>query len=99
MAKNAVKPHSAEPSAAVHAAVGDALLSLATDDTFVAQTTPSAASNVADARGDTPREDDPSLAVDYECESDDMADSGDLNSRLIVFRRLIMSLQMRELIQ
>ena len=78
MAKNAVKPHSAEPSAAVHAAVGDALLSLATDVTSVAQTTPSAASNVADARGDTPREDDPSLAVGYECESDDMADSGRL---------------------
>ena len=78
MAKNVVKPHSAEPSAAVHAAVGDALLSLATDVTSVAQTTPSAASNVADARGDTPREDDPSLAVDYECESDDMADSGRL---------------------
>ena len=76
MAKNAVKPHSAEPSAAVHAAAGDALLSLATDVTSVAQTTPSAASNVADARGDTPREDDPSLAVDYECESDDMADLG-----------------------
>ena len=78
MAKNVVKPHSAEPSAAVHAAAGDALLSLATTITSVAQTTPSAASNVADARGDTPREDDPSLAVDYECESDDMADSARL---------------------
>ena len=53
-------------------------MSLATDVTSVAQTTPSAASNVADTRGDTPREDDPSLAVDYECESDNMADSGRL---------------------
>ena len=78
MAKNVVKPHSAEPSAAVHAAAGDALLSLATDVTSVAQTTPSAASDVADACGDTPRENDPSLAVDYVCESDDMADSGRL---------------------
>ena len=75
MAKNVSKLHSAEPSAAVHAAAGDALLSLAADASSAVQTTPSAASDVADARGDTPREDDLSLAVDYECESDDMADS------------------------
>ena len=53
--------------------------SLAAGVSSNAQTTPSAASDVADARGDTPREDDPSLAVDYECESDDMADSGRLD--------------------
>ena len=75
MAKNVSKLHSAEPSAAVHVASGDALLSLAADTSSVVLTTPSATSNVAGARGVSPREDDPSLAVDYECESDEMADS------------------------
>ena len=65
----------AEPSAAVHVAAGDALLSLAADVSSVAVSTSSAASNVAGARGESPRKDDPSLAVDYECESDEMADS------------------------
>ena len=78
MAKNVPKPHSAEPSAAVHAAAGDALLSLAADTSSAVLTTSSATSDLAGARGDSPHEDDPSLAVDYECESDEMADSGRL---------------------
>ena len=78
MAKNVSKLHSAEPSAAVHAAAGYALLSLAADVPPAVHTTPSAASDVADAGGDTPCEDDLSLTVDYKCESDEMADSGRL---------------------
>ena len=66
-------PHGAEPSAAVHAAAGDALLSLAADTSSVAATPV-----FANARGDSPREVDPSLVVDYECEPDEMADSGRL---------------------
>ena len=56
--------HSAEPSAKVHAAAGDALLSLAADTSSAVVYTSSATSNVADARGESPREDGPSLAVD-----------------------------------
>ena len=67
------KPHAAEPSAAVHAAAGDALLSLAADTSSVAASYSPAI--VADARGYSPREADSSLVVDYECES---ADSGRL---------------------
>ena len=62
MIKNvAEKPHGVEPSAAVHAAAREGLLSL-----------------IAGALGGSPREVDPSLVVDYECESDEMADSGRL---------------------
>ena len=69
------KPHSAEPQAAVHAADGDALLSLSADVSSAAASKPSATLVVAGTRGDAPREVDPSLVVDYECESDEMADS------------------------
>ena len=69
------KPHSAEPQAAVHAAAGDALLSLSADVSSAAASKPFATLDVAGARGDAPREVDPSLVVDYECESDEMADS------------------------
>ena len=79
MYKNVTKkPHGAEPLAAVHAAAGDALLSLAADTSSVAASYNPATPVVADARGDSPREVDPSLVVDYECESDEMADSGRL---------------------
>ena len=76
MDDNGSKRSSAEPSAAVHAATGDALLFLAADVSSVAVSNSSATSNVAGARGESPREDDPSLAVDYGYESDEMADSG-----------------------
>ena len=66
---------SAEPSAAVRAAAGDALLSLSADVLSAAASHPSATLDVAGARGDTPREVDPSLVVDYECDSDEMAGS------------------------
>ena len=69
------KPLGAEPSAAVHAAAGDALLSLSADVSSAAASKPSATLVVAGTRGDAPREVDPSLVVDYECESDEMADS------------------------
>ena len=69
------KPLSAKPSAVVRAAVGDALLSLSADETSAAASHSSATPVVAGARGDTPREVDPSLVVDYEGESDEMADS------------------------
>ena len=69
------KPLCAEPSAAVHADAGDALLSLSADVSSAAATHSSATPVVAGARGDTPREVDPSLMVDFECESDEMADS------------------------
>ena len=68
--------HSAEPPAAVHAA-GDAQLSLAADNLSSALLSSPATPNLAGARGESPR-DNPSLAVDYECESDEMADSGRL---------------------
>ena len=64
------KPHGAEPSAAVHAAARDALLSLAADTSPVGASYSPATPLGADARGNSPREVDPSLAVDYECESD-----------------------------
>ena len=52
MATNVTKkPHGAEPSAAVHAAAGDALLSLAADTTSVAASYSPATPVVADARG------------------------------------------------
>ena len=69
------KPLGAEPSAAVHAAAGDALLSLSADVLSAAASHSSATPVVAGARGDTPHEVDPSLGVDYECESDEMAGS------------------------
>ena len=72
------KPHGAELSAAVHAATEDALLSLAADTSPVAASYSPATLIVADARGDSPCEVDPYLVVDYECESDEMADSGRL---------------------
>ena len=65
----------AEPSAAVHAAEGNALLSLEADGSSVASTSTSASLVGASARGESPRGSDPSLEVDYECESDEMADS------------------------
>ena len=89
---------SVEPSAAVRAAAGDALLSLAVDVPSTVVSSTRTTLGVASARSDSPREYDPSLEVDYECESDEMADSGGMHSRLTVFRRLIMSLQMRGLI-
>ena len=67
---------SAEPSAAVRAAAGDALLSLAVDVPSTVVSSTRTTLGVASARGDSPREYDPSLEVDYECESDEMADSG-----------------------
>ena len=67
---------SVAPSAAVRAAAGDALLSLAADGTSAVVSSSPATLNGAGARGDTPRECDPSLEVDYECESDEMVDSG-----------------------
>ena len=69
------KPLGAEPSAAVHAAAGDVLLSLSADVSSAAEPHTSATPVVAGARGDTPREVDPSLMVDYECESDETAGS------------------------
>ena len=72
------KPHGAEPPAAVHAAAGGALLSLAADTLSVAASSSPATPVVASARGDSSREVDPFLVVDYECESDEMADSGRL---------------------
>ena len=69
---------SVEPSAAVRAAAGDALLSLAVDVPSTVVSSTRTTLGVASARGDSPREYDPSLEVDYECESDEMADSGRL---------------------
>ena len=68
------KPLGAEPSAAVHAAADNAQLSLSADVSSAAASHSSATLVVAGARGDTPREVDPSLVVGYECESDVMAD-------------------------
>ena len=68
--------NSAAPSAAVHAAAGDALLSLAADVPSAVVSSSPATLNVAGARDESPRECDSSLEVDYECESDEMADSG-----------------------
>ena len=62
--------------AAVHAAAGDALLSLEADSSSAVLTNSLATPFVASSRGESPREDEPSLAVDYECEPDEMADSG-----------------------
>ena len=67
---------SVEPSAAVRAAAGDALLSLAVDVPSTVVSSTRTTLGVASARGDSPREYDPSLEVDYECESDELADSG-----------------------
>lgn len=66
--------HSAKPSATVHKAAGDALLSLAADNSSAVISTFRAISNVAGARGESPRDDDPSSGVDLKCESDEMAD-------------------------
>ena len=71
--------HSAVPSAAVHAAVGVALLALAADGSSAVLPNSPATPVVAGARGDSPREVDPSLMVDFECESNEMADSGSLH--------------------
>ena len=92
MVKNVSKLHSADPSTAVHAAAGDALLSLAADVSSAGQTTPFVASNVADARGDSPREDDYRWPSTLSASRTIWPTRGDLNSRLIIFRRLIMSL-------
>ena len=67
---------SAEPSAAVRAAAGDALLSLAADVPSAVVSSTRTTLDVASAHGDSRRKYDPSLEVDYECESDEMADSG-----------------------
>ena len=64
-----------EPPAAVHAAAGYTLLSLSAVISSAAASHSSATPVVAGTRGDTPREAGPSLVVDYECESDEMADS------------------------
>ena len=65
-----------EPSAAIHAAANDALLSLVADNSSTVLSTSLATPNVAGARGESPRESDSSLEVDYECKSDEMADLG-----------------------
>ena len=83
------KPLGAESSAAVHAAAGDALLSLSADVPSAAASHSSATPVVARARGDTPREVDPSLVVDYKCESDETADSQRLELCLCLKRRLL----------
>ena len=83
------KPLGAEPSAAVHAAAGGALLSLSADVSSTAASHSSATLVNVGARGDTPREVDPSLVVDYECESDEMVDSQRLIFRLCPKRRLL----------
>ena len=72
------KPHGEELSATVYAAAGDALLSHAADTSSVAATYSPATPAVADARGDSPRKVDLFLVVDYECESDEMTESGRL---------------------
>ena len=59
------EPLGAEPSAAVHAAAGDALLFLAAATSSVAASYSPATPVVADAHGDSPREIDPSLVDDY----------------------------------
>ena len=48
---------------------------LAADTSSVAASYSLATRVVADARGDSPREVDPSLVVESECELDEMADS------------------------
>ena len=67
---------SAAPSAAVRAAAAETLLSLAADGTSAVVSSTRTTQDVASARGDSPREYDPSLEVDYECESDEVANSG-----------------------
>ena len=67
---------SAAPSSAVRAIAGDALLSLAADGTSAVVSSARTILDIASTRGDSPREYDPSLEADYECESDEMADSG-----------------------
>ena len=57
------KLHGAEHPAAVHAAAGDALVSLSADVSSVAASHSSATQIVAGARGDTPREFDPFLVT------------------------------------
>ena len=57
--------------------VRSALLSLAADTSSVAASYSTATPVVADARGDSPREVDLSLVVDYECESDEWPTRGD----------------------
>ena len=64
------KPHGVEPSAAVHAAAGDALLSLVADTSSVAASYSPTTPVVAVTRLHTPRKVDPSLVVGFECESD-----------------------------
>ena len=54
------KPLGAEPSAAVHAAAEDALLSLAADTSSIAASYSPATPVVADARSDSPRKVDSS---------------------------------------
>ena len=76
MVNNVTKePHGAEPSAEVQAAAGDALFSLAADTSSAVASYSPALPIVAGTRGDSPRKVDPSFVVDYECESDKMADS------------------------
>ena len=92
MAKNAVKPHSAEPSAAVHAAVGDALLSLATDLRLShKQLHPQhlmLRMHVVIHHVKTTHRWPSTMSASWT----KWPTRGDFNSRLIVFRRLIMSL-------
>ena len=76
---------SAEPLAACIA--GDALLSLAADTSSAVIFNSPATPILAGARGESPRKDDPSLAVDYECESDEMGDSGRLEQRISIEMR------------
>ena len=65
----------AAPSAAVLAAGGGAEPSSAAGDTSAATKSSPPTPIVAGARGDSPREVDPSLKVDYECDSDERAES------------------------
>ena len=59
------KLHGADPSAAVHATAGDALLSLATDTSSAVASYSSATPIVASTRRDSPLEVDPSLVADF----------------------------------
>lgn len=68
------------------------MLSLVADTSSAVLLTSPTTLIVAGKHGESPHKDDPSLAVDYESESDEMVDSGRLDSGLISLRRLTMSL-------
>ena len=72
------KHHGAEPSTAVNDAASGALLYLAANTLSAATSYSPATPIVAGPRGDSPREVDLSLVVDYECELDETVDWGRL---------------------